>query len=337
MAKRDLPPRMYKKYRVFYYVVRVDGKKKWIRLSDDYQEALFKYAELEGNPQTTELIKDAIEKYRLEILPGKAEKTRSERKYQLDRLSRVFGAMHYQALQPKHLQAYLQARTDKKGNPAPVAANREVKLLSTIYRHCIVWGFCDANPCENIFYHPEKGRDRYISDDELKTLRDNADEMTRAIIDIAYCTGMRKSDILQIKTADVTQEGLYNRQNKTEKRQLFKYTPKLKTAVDTAKAIKKTRRTSDNAHPLTPYLFINSKGRVITNTGFNSTWRRLKAAQGFVDDKNLTFHDIRAKALTDAKKKHGIEYAQELGGHENASQTEHYIKSKSTDEINALE
>ena len=66
---------MYKKYRVYYYVVRVDGKQKWIRLSDDYQEALYKYAELEGNPQNTGLVKDAIDRYQAEILPSKAAKT----------------------------------------------------------------------------------------------------------------------------------------------------------------------------------------------------------------------------------------------------------------------
>lgn len=328
---------MYKKYHVYYYVVRVDGKKKWIRLSNDYQEALFKYAELEGNPHNTGFIKAAIDKYRVEILPSKAPKTRRERQYLLDRLKRVFGEMRYEALQPKHLQEYLQTRTDKKGKTVPVAANREIKLLSSIFRHCIVWGFHDSNPCEHVFYHPEKGRDRYITDAELDLLRDNADEMTRAIIDIAYCTGMRKSDILQIKSADAAPEMLYNKQNKTGKQQLFLYKPKLKAAIESAKKLKKTRRTKDNAHPLTPYLFINSKGGVISETGFNSTWRRLKTKTGLVGDRNLTFHDIRAKALTDAKNKHGLEYAQALGGHENASQTEHYIKSKSTDKIDSLE
>jgi integrase len=47
----------------------------------------------------------------------------------------------------------------------------------------------------------------------------------------------------------------------------------------------------------------------------------------------VTFHDIRAKAITDAKEKGGLDYAQALGGHENRDQTERYIKSKSVDII----
>lgn len=328
---------MYKKHRVYYYVVRVDGKKKWIRLSDDYQAALYKYAELAGNPHNTGLIGGAIHKYRAEVLPGKADKTRAERRYQLDRLARVFGAMKYTDLQPRHLQQYLAVRTDKKGNAAPVAANREIKLLSTIFRHAIIWGYASINPCQSVFYHPEKGRDRYITDAELDKLRNQADDMTRCIIDIAYSTGMRKTDILQITLADIDERGLYNRQNKTAKRQLFIYTDRLRRAVDTARDIKKTRRKKDKTHLLTPYLFVNSKGGVISTTGFNSAWRRLKEKTGFTGTNNLTFHDIRAKALTDARNKHGIEYAQELGGHENASQTEAYVKGKSTAEIRALD
>ena len=48
---------------------------------------------------------------------------------------------------------------------------------------------------------------------------------------------------------------------------------------------------------------------------------------------DITFHDIRAKSLTDAKEKGGLDYAQALGGHLNQSMTERYIKAKSIDKI----
>lgn len=41
---------------------------------------------------------------------------------------------------------------------------------------------------------------------------------------------------------------------------------------------------------------------------------------------DVNFHDICAKAITDACEEQGLDYAQRLGGHENRDQTEHYIK-----------
>ena len=318
---RNLPPRMYKQYRVYYWAGRVDGKKKWVRLSDDYQEALHKYAEIEVNPKNTGMVSDTIDRYKREILPRMAEKTRNTQGYQLDKLAAVFGNMHLSKIEPPHINQYLDQRDAK------VSANREIKLLSSIYRYAIGWGLCRSNPCIGAFYHPEKERDRYISDDEFILLQEKAEPMLRAIIQIAYLTGMRRGDILDLKLSDIDeQKGIYNRQGKTGKRQLFKMTPALLSAIRISKTARKTRNLT--------YLFTNNKAQKITETGFNSAWRRLRERTKLTD---ITFHDLRAKAITDAKEKGGLDYAQALGGHENRDMTERYIKSKSTDKIDPIQ
>ncbi len=43
-----LPQHLHKKGRVYYYVTAQDGKRTWIRLSDQYAEALAQWAKLEG-------------------------------------------------------------------------------------------------------------------------------------------------------------------------------------------------------------------------------------------------------------------------------------------------
>ena len=320
MAKSTGIPRLYKQYRVYYYVTRVDGKKKWIRLSADFQEALYKYAELEGNPKNTGLVKDTIARYRGEILAGKSEKSKKDQGYQLNILVSVFGDMHLDAIEPAHIQQYLDQKQAK------VAANRDIKLLSKIYRHAIVWGLCAGNPCKEVFYNTEKERERYITDAEFILLQEKADTSTRAIIQLAYLTGMRRGDILKLQRQDITDAGVYVQQGKTGKRQLFKMTPDLKRAVNLAKGARELKHIK--------YLFTNRKNEPITVTGFNSTWRRLRDDAGVLD---LTFHDIRAKAITDANEKGGLDYAQALGGHENRDMTERYIKSKSTDIIDPVQ
>jgi integrase len=49
---------------------------------------------------------------------------------------------------------------------------------------------------------------------------------------------------------------------------------------------------------------------------------------------DIHFHDIRAKSLTDAKWKHGSDYAQALGNHASVETTESYIKTR---EVNTVE
>jgi len=57
----------------------------------------------------------------------------------------------------------------------------------------------------------------------------------------------------------------------------------------------------------------------------------LKSKVGISD---VHFHDIRAKALTDAKRKAGSDYAQALGNHTSVETTENYIKAH---EVNIVE
>jgi len=81
------------------------------------------------------------------------------------------------------------------------------------------------------------------------------------------------------------------------------------------------------------HLLTNTRGQQITETSFNSAWRRIRYRAG-IDD--VTFHDIRAKSLTDAKEIGGLEYAQALGGHSRQGMTEQYIKKRETEVVNPL-
>ncbi|MCZ6579250.1 MAG: tyrosine-type recombinase/integrase, partial [Gammaproteobacteria bacterium] len=138
-----------------------------------------------------------------------------------------------------------------------------------------------------------------------------------------YLTGMRRGDILNLKLVDIDdKKGIYNQQGKTGKKQLFTWTPALRAVIANAKRARKTRNLI--------YLFTNTHGQQITETGFNSTWRRIRVKANITD---VTFHDLRGKAITDANEKGGLDYAKALGGHENRDMTERYIKSKSVEEI----
>jgi integrase len=150
--------------------------------------------------------------------------------------------------------------------------------------------------------------------------------MMRAIIEFAYLTGARRQDILGLERKDITNEGVYIRQGKTGKRQLFNMTSELDRVIKDAKHVDRKARNLR-------YLFTNTRNGQITTTGFNSAWRRLREAAGLTD---VNFHDIRAKAITDAHQRKGLDYAQALAGHENRDQTEAYIKKKNTEGVDPI-
>ncbi|MEE9492203.1 MAG: tyrosine-type recombinase/integrase [Gammaproteobacteria bacterium] len=310
---KHLPQRMRFKNGAYYHVYYVDKKQLWHRLSRDYSEALRLWAEREGDEQregTT--VNHMIDRYLIEILPTLAIKTQSERNRQAVRLKSVYGSMRLGDVRPQHIARYLDQRMAK------VSANREITFLSSMYQYAMRWGWCILNPCTGIRRNTEKKRTRYITDKELQTLIDVADRPIAVIIEVAYLTGLRKSDLLNIRLNDIKPEGLFVTPQKTQDSNgsmVFSHSPKLQSALAHAKLLRKGS---------IGHLFTTRHGKQRTISGFNSSWRRLKEKTGITD---IHFHDIRAKTLTDAKRLKGIEYAQDLGNHNSVETTESYVKS----------
>ncbi len=96
----------------------------------------------------------------------------------------------------------------------PVAANRAVKTLAHMYRLGEGWGLVPAgcNPCRSIEKHPERGRERFLTDAEFARLGRVLDEaveagaaspVAAAAIRLLMLTGCRKGEVLALRWADV--------------------------------------------------------------------------------------------------------------------------------------
>jgi integrase len=224
-------------------------------------------------------------------------------------------------VEPHHIAAYLDRRESK------VAANREITFLSSMFAYAMRWGWCRSNPCTGVRRNTEKKRTRYITDAELKTLLDRASNQMACIIEMAYLTAARKSDLLNIRLSDIQSDGLHMIPGKTRdstgQAMIFTFSPRLRDVLNLSRKLR--RRASSM------YLFATGDGTPQSVSGFNSAWRRLKKK---CDLDDIHFHDIRAKSLTDAKRKHGSDYAQALGNHASVETTESYIKTR---EVNTVE
>lgn len=100
---------MQRKRFAYYYV----AKDKWIALGSDRNKALLAWAQLEQTEPDESLTTLAVvaERYRKDELPKKAPSTQTEYTRALKELLPVFGKVKLEAIQPKHIRAYLDRRS----------------------------------------------------------------------------------------------------------------------------------------------------------------------------------------------------------------------------------
>ena len=322
-----LPPRMYLKHGAYYYV---DRSGKWLRLSDNKALALAKWAELEGAtpkiagetappPGTLGAL---INRYMIEIAPKKSPRTFKDNQQEAVNLLKVFAQVPIALVRPMHIAKYL----DVRGVKAPVRANREISLLSHIFSYGMRWGMVDANPCIGVAKHTEKGRDRYVSDAEFEGVKNLASPLIATLMDFAYLTALRKGDIRALRLDQISDDGIIIKQAKTGAKQLYEWTPGLREVVERAKKLNPVVRGF--------FLFCNRRGQPYSDSGLAAMWQRLQVKWEQQGGQRFTFHDIRAKALTDAKNL-GMD-AQALAGHATFAMTEHYIKQREFKRVTPL-
>ena len=92
----------------------------------------------------------------------------------------------------------------------PAAADRSMPVLSVIMREAEAMGLRleGSNPCKGIRRHRRKGRERFLSDDELRRLTatlaayEDRWPLQAAAIRLLLLTGCRKSEILTLHWSD---------------------------------------------------------------------------------------------------------------------------------------
>jgi integrase len=306
---------MYLKCGSFYFVTRDN---RWLNLGKDQAIALRKWADLAGMPAPGGM-SALMDRYLLEVVPGKAARTQEDNKTEMVNLRGVFGDMEPRDIRPMHVAKYLDAR----GKKAPTRANREKALLSHVFTMGMRWGVVDANPCRGVHRNTEAKRDRYITDAEFAAVWKASNLTIRCLMDLAYLTAQRIGDLIALRRRDITADGISFTQSKTGKRLMVAMTPDLRGVVDRIGRI----------HPSVTglSLFSTRAGSPYTYDGVSSMFKRAVVKAQVPD---FHFHDIRAKALTDAKRA-GLD-AQALAGHATEAMTAHYVKRREIETVEPL-
>jgi len=302
---RNLPACMYLKHGAYYYVK--GGK--WTRLDADLPAALAKYAKLSttaalgGMPA---LIEKALAHHSKKLKPNTIE----QYTIAADRLKVIFAEFEPEQVQQRHVAAVKMSLS-----ATPNMGNRMLSFLRVVFSYAVEWQMVDNNPCVGIRRHEEKKRDRYITDREFEALMAHCSDSMRVIFEMAYLTGQRISDVLRIRLADISPEGISFVQQKTGAKLIVTMTP------DIAGVIARTKALPRKVRGLT--LFCGRGGRPVSYDVAKEAFARIREAAGVAD---VTIHDLRAKSLTDADAE-GKD-AQKLGGHTDAKMTARYLRGK---------
>ena len=226
-----------------------------------------------------------------------------------------FGQMNRHRIKPHHIRQYMDKR--KEGG-VTVQANREKSFLSTVFSWAYENGKVKMNPVKGVRKFKETPRPRYIEDFEYNLWLDQAYikwPLLAAAMEISYCCASREADVWNLKRSKLLDEGILIKQGKTGKEQIKEWNPRLRAAVDLALSVQKVTNFK--------WVFCDKKGHHPAQ-GALQDWALLakrKAKLEYDGELNIdfTFHDIKAKAISDYEGN-----KQEFSGHKTAAQVAIY-------------
>ena len=305
---RHLPACMYQKHGA-YYLVR---KGKWKRLGTDFQASLAEYAKLldkSSQGGMPKLIDDALEHMRTRTKPPLKPNTLKQYEAACARLKANFADFEPREVLQRHVVALKMHMAD-----TPNMSNRVISVLRAVFTYALEQQIVDSNPCIGVRRHLEHKRDRYITHGEFQAICANSSDNMRVIYEMCYLTGQRIGDVLAIRLADISAEGIAFKQEKTNARLLVQMTADLEQLIARVKALPRKIR------GLT--LFCSPRGGKPVHYSSVKDAFAISCKKAGVEDASL--HDLRAKSLSDTDDQGND--AQKLGGHTDAKMTQRYLR-----------
>lgn len=348
----DLPPRVFPQGR-WYYLVTAEGKRRvWTKLTliKDGIPALYrKLADLAAQDIAPDRIPAVVVEWQKEIQPSRAVKTQENDEWVMGAIAEAFAEFTAKQATTPLCVEFLKDYRDR-----PRTYNLMRTGLLELFRFCELKGYRDpgTNPIPPIKRMTTPPRKKYVTDSELRRIKHAAligrdGLQTRsgptvcALIDMAYLTGQRIGDLLDLRwnkkaatergevvAPYIGDDAIYFQPDKTVAstgaKVAITWTPKLRELVKRIKGIRAASHRS--------MVFTNQSLEPLGYSTFATAWWRACDRAGI---KDLHFHDIRAKAITDTDETHGRQAARRKGAHATEKQTGDYIRHRKAQKTEA--
>lgn len=317
----------------WWYLVHAEGKRRvWTKVSPiaaglpAFYAAL---AALKKREAGTGLVGELVADWERDVMPRHAPKTRKDDQARNRVIADAFAEFRPEEVEAPDVHDFLRRFSDK-----PRTFNAYRAQLRELMRYAEERGRRPAgtNPTQAIRTMKTPPRSRYITDSELRRVkvaamrgRDDRETtsgpMLCALIDMAYLTAQPIGDLLALTWDRFTDAGIPFGRSKvahsTAAKVTIEWTPRLQDVHRRLKELRKQRRA------FTPAVFTTQDGNPLSYWGASSAWQRARARSGI---KPCTFHDIRAKALTDKEAREGMSEARKAGTHSTEQQLATYVR-----------
>lgn len=324
--------RVYIKHNRYYFV---DTSNKWHALTrvDEGEDALLRaYLRRDDTlPMREGSMQDLAARWWKDAKGRYAEATRADYELMLPKIERAFEEFDADEVTPADVYDFV-----REWATTPRQANKYRHVLSMMFRFaCAPLRWRTDNPCDQVAtLDTGPKRNRYITDREFYRIRAAAlkgkDGRATAsgviivcAIDLAYLTFQRQHEIRVLRWSDMDEDWLYFEPSKTRSstgaRVRWRRTPEINAVLERARSFGKVKLLDGS-------VIHNLRGRPYTKSGIETAWDRACERAGV---KDANFHDLRAKAQTDAKRRgYSIEDIQDGATHSNPETTRGYIKRR---------
>lgn len=303
---------------VIYWLYRTTGKTE-ICFGTDRNQAFIKAAQmnLEREQKSGSITFGLVAKrYRDEIIPQKKTITAQNNLAQLKALLAFFHNAPLEQIEAPHIVEYMDRR-----KATPAMANNEFALFNHIWRYARQWGYTKLpSPTESVDKFPIGRRDNYVEDHIFQLVYQYANQDIKDLMDLAYLTGQRPRDLVNIQKDHIFDGYLHIVQHKTQAKLRIELVGKLAEILN--------RRLLHSPQ----FLFYTKKGEHMTPVKLANifAYLRHKVIKLHPEYKNelkaFQFRDLRAKSGTDKAMQQGEEEARKQLGHTTVAMTKTYIR-----------
>lgn len=304
---------------VVYWLYRTHGKTE-ISLGTNRNQAFIKAAQLniERENKAGKITFGLVAKrYRDEIVPQKKAGTARDDLFKIKSLLLFFNDAPLEDITPQHIREYMTWRKETPG-----AANNEFSMFGHIWQHAREWGYTNLpSPNSGMKRFPIRKREIYVENNIFQMVYEVADPDMKDLMDLAYLTGQRPVDLVNIQRDHIFDGYLHIVQQKTQAKLRIEVVGKLANILE-----------SRLAKATGSILFSTKKGEKLTarKLGKRFSYIREQAAQQHPEHAKeimaFQFRDLRAKSGTDKALSQGEEAARQQLGHTSVQMTKTYIR-----------
>ena len=272
-------------------------------------------------------MRDLVREYitYMQVEKGLAERSLESYGHDLERL-REWAAVHRKSIESltrKDLRGWI-AQLSREGF-SPASVSRAVSAARGFFRFLLLDGHIQKHPAEDLNTPQRVSRlPRFLTEEEIERLLAAPDVSTdeglrdRAMLELMYATGLRVSEMVKLKRADVNLDaGLVSCYGKGSKERRV---PVGKSAIEWLQKYIGVRARSDRSN--SPFLFLKSSGAPLTRT---QAWAIVKRYASRASLERVSPHTLRHSFATHLIQRGADSRSvQALLGHSDISTTQIY-------------